>query len=78
MTTSNPNLIPPAGGGDPDEDAAMNQGEDAAPDPLLADRLEGATYDTTDPDTPEGTGSGTDPDSDTDSAEADRRRTGAE
>lgn len=77
MTTSSPNIIPPAGGGDPDENAPINQGEDASADPLLADRLDGATAPTGDPETPEGSGSAVDPDSDTDGVDADRKRSGA-
>ena len=77
MTTSNPNVIPPAGGGDPDEKAPINQGEDVESGSLLRDRLEGATYHE-DAETPEPPGAPLDADSDTDSVEADRKRTGAE
>ena len=54
MTTSNPNVIPPAGGGEPDPDRSdVAGGHDTGPDPLLADRLEGAVPTPQDPETPE-------------------------
>lgn len=86
MSTSNPPAMPPAGGARPDPDAPQDASRDAGPDPLLADRLEGAVP-TEDPDTPDAgppggaegsTGGGTGPDAAGDSVAADRRRTGAD
>ena len=79
MTTSSPNVTPPAGGGDPDPDGPKRT-PDEAPDPLLADRLEGAVPTPDDPETPEAdTASGGEGRAaGTDSVEDDKRRTGAE
>ncbi len=65
MTTSNPNVTPPAGGADPELD-----NEDKEPG-ILAGRLDGAVPDAEDPDTDL-----TDAD-ETDSVEDDRKRSGA-
>lgn len=71
MTTSNPNVIPPAGGGDPDHDKRVNQGDEAGPGSLVEEKLEGAGPPAAEDD------EDTETDAPTDSAEADRRRTGA-
>lgn len=74
MTTSNPNVIPPAGGGEPDADPSRTDrvgGHDTGPDPLLADRLEGAVPTPEDPETPEAPGDGR-----SESVEGDRRAGG--
>ncbi len=65
MTTSNPNIPPPAGAGEPDPDRSDDQ-----VDPLLEDRLEGAVPDADDPQV--------EPDAsrDTDSVEDDRKSSG--
>jgi len=65
MTTSNPNIPPPAGAGEPDPDRSDDQ-----VDPLLEDRLEGAVPDSDDPQV--------EPDAarDTDSVEDDRKSSG--
>jgi len=65
VTTSSPNISPPAGGGDPDPDHRP----DPTVKPLMADSLEGAVPDEDDPDT--------DPDAQTDSVADDKRRSGA-
>lgn len=72
MTTSNPNVIPPAGGGDPDHEADVNQGDEAGPGSLVEEQLEGSGVPAAedDPDT--------EASAPTDSVDADRERTGAE
>jgi hypothetical protein len=66
MSTSNPNIPPPAGAGEPDPDRT-----DTSVDPLLQDKLEGAVPDADDPQVEP------DADRDTDSVDDDRRRSGA-
>jgi len=65
MTTSNPNIPPPAGAGEPDPDRSDDQ-----VDPLLEDRLEGAVPDADDPQVEPDAGR------DTDSVEDDRKSSG--
>ena len=77
MTTSTPNIVPPAGGGDPDPDSG-NETPGAGPDSLLAGQLEGSGQPSEDPDSPEPMADPSDPDIAGDSVENDKRRTGAE
>ena len=63
MSTSNPNIPPAAGAGEPDADRT-----DSSVDPLLEDTLKGAVPDADDPQVEP------DADRDTDTVEDDRRR----